>query len=350
VNYRLLGRTGVWVSQMCLGTMTFGGGEHPIWGQFGGLRPADADRLVGTALDAGVNFVDTANVYGGGEAEEILGQSLGKRRQDVVLATKVHAATGAGPNDQGLSRLHVMQALEDSLRRLRTDHIDLYQLHNFDHVTPMEETLRALDDAVRQGKVRYIGCANLAAWQASQALGISARHELSRFVSAQVNYSLLARDVEREIVPMAHAHGLALTVWGPLAGGFLTGKIDRNTPPARGRRAGGADFPPVDRDRAYDVVDVARAVAARHEATVPQVALAWLLAQPGVTSVIIGARTLEQLTGNLAASSLQLTGPDHAELGEVSKLPRAYPNWIQEMFAPQRIPSPAVSVAGDHAR
>ena len=269
----------------------------------------------------------------------ILGRALGRRRQDVVLATKVHAATGPGPNDLGLSRLHVMRALEDSLRRLGTDCIDLYQFHNFDHVTPMEETLRALDDAVRQGKIRYIGCANLAAWQTSQALGISAVHDFNAFVSAQVYYSLLARDAEREILPMARSQGLAVTVWSPLGGGFLTGKIDRGTPSAPGRREAGGDFPPVDRERAYDVIDVARVIAGRHEATVPQVSIAWLLAQPGVTSVILGARTPEQLTGNVAATELQLTGQDLAELTKVSELPPAYPNWIQEMFAPMRIPA-----------
>lgn len=338
MKYRLLGPTGVWVSAVSLGTMNFGGKEHPLWGQFGGLDQADADQLVGTALDAGVNFVDTADVYSDGESEEMLARALGKRRPDVVLATKLHAATGPGPNDMGLSRLHVMQALEDSLRRLGTEYIDLYQIHNFDQVTPLEETLRALDDAVRQGKVRYIGCANLAAWQASRALGISAVHDISAFVSVQAYYSLVSRDAEREIMPMTQAHGLALTVWSPLAGGFLTGKIDRGTPSAPGRRATGADFPPVDREKAYDVIDAARAVAARHGAMVPQVALAWLLAQPAVTSVITGARTAQQLTANLAASELRLTEQDLAELREVSKQPPAYPNWIQEMYAPMRIP------------
>jgi aryl-alcohol dehydrogenase-like predicted oxidoreductase len=339
MRYRQLGRTGVWVSELSLGTMTFGGKGHPIWGPMGSLGPADVDRIVGVALDAGINFVDTANVYSDGESEELLGQALGKRRRDVVLATKVHAPTGTGPNDIGLSRLHVMQALEDSLRRLGTDHIDLYQLHNFDHLTPLEEVLGALDDAVRQGKVRYIGCANFAAWQVSRALGISAVRNLSGFVSAQVYYSLLGRDVERDLAPMAAAEGVGLTVWSPLAGGFLTGKIDRHTAPSEGRRqASSADFPPVDREKAFDVIDVARTVAARHDATVPQVAIAWLLARPAVTSVIIGARTLDQLTDNLAAPDIQLTAQDLTELDEVSKQPVAYPNWIQEAFAPARIP------------
>jgi aryl-alcohol dehydrogenase-like predicted oxidoreductase len=340
MKYRLLGSTGVLVSPVSLGTMTFGGNGHPMWGHLGALDQAAVDELVGTALDAGINFIDTADAYSDGESEELLGRALGKRRADVVLATKVHAPTGTGPNDLGLSRLHIMQALEDSLRRLGTDHIDLYQLHNFDHVTPLEETLRALDDAVRQGKVRYIGCANLAAWQVSQALGISALHDQAPFVSNQVYYSLLSRDAERDILPMALANGLGVTVWSPLAGGFLTGKIDRHAAAAEGRRATmTADFPPVDREHAYDVIDVARAVADRHEATVPQVAIAWLLAQGGVTSVILGARTPAQVTANVAATGLLLTGQDMAELDEVSKLQPAYPNWIQAMFAPMRVPA-----------
>jgi aryl-alcohol dehydrogenase-like predicted oxidoreductase len=320
--------------------MTFGGNGHPIFGVLGALDQADADRLVGTALDAGVNFVDTADVYSDGESEQLLGRALGKRRADVILATKGHAPTGTGPNDQGLSRLHIMQALEDSLRRLGTDHIDLYQLHNFDPVTPLEETLRALDDAVRQGKVRYIGCANLAAWQVSRALGISALHDRAPFVSNQVHYSLLSRDAERDILPMAQASGLAVTVWSPLAGALLTGKIDRHTTAAEGRKAAmPEDFPPVNREHAYDVIDVARAVADRHGATVPQVAIAWLLARPGVTSVIIGARTPEQVTANVAAADLRLTDQDTTELDAVSKPPLAYPNWIQEMFAATRVPA-----------
>lgn len=332
MQYRLLGRTGVFVSEVSLGTMTFGGAGHPLWSQFGAIDQASADRLVGTALDAGINFIDTADVYGDGETEGMLRQALGKRRQDVVLATKVHAPTGPGRNDRGLSRLHIMRSLEESLRRLGTDYVDLYQLHNFDQVTPMEETLRALDDAIRQGKVRYIGAANLTAWQASQALGISAAHDFNAFVSTQVNYSLLGRDAEREILPQARAQGLSVTVWGPLAGGFLTGKLSRDTPTAPGRREKGGDFPPVDRERAYDVIDVVRAVAAGHDATVPQVAISWLLAQPGVTSVVLGARTPEQLSANIAATELKLTEQDTAELDAVSALPASYPQWLQSML------------------
>ncbi|MEU5564911.1 aldo/keto reductase [Micromonospora musae] len=353
MKYRLLGRTGVWVSEISLGTMTFGGATHPVWGALGALGPSEADRLVGAALEAGVNFIDTADFYSDGESEELLGQVLKDRRRDVVLATKLYSPVGPGPNDNGLSRLHVMRALEDSLRRLRTDHIDLYQIHQFDHLTPIEETLSALDDAVRQGKIRYLGCANLAAWQISHALGVSAQHHQARFVSAQVYYSLLGRDVERELVPMAEAQGVGLTVWSPLAGGFLSGKVTRDNrvtdEGSRQARSGYADFPPIDRERGHDVLDVVRAVAARHEVSPAQVSLAWLLAQRAVTSVVVGARKVEQLAENVAATDLTLTDQDLAELDAVSALPTAYPNWIQQMFAPTRVPQPRGAAAPDPA-
>ncbi|MEU8378400.1 aldo/keto reductase [Streptosporangium sp. NPDC048865] len=342
MKYRLLGRTGVWVSEISLGAMTFGGREHPVYRTHGALGQEEADRLVGTALDAGINFFDTADVYAGGESEELLGRAVGPRRRDVVLATKLLAPVGPGPNDQGLSRLHVMRALEDSLRRLGTDYLDLYQIHNHDHVTPIEETLSALDDAVRQGKVRYIGCSNLAAWQISKALGVSALHGQARFVVNQTHYSLLSRDAERELVPLAEDAGLGLTVWQPLVGGFLTGKFDRGgvTTEHDSRRArNGFDFVPFDEEQGFKVLDVLRAVAARHEVSPARVAIAWLLARRAVTSVIVGARTPEQLTDNIAAGDLTLTGQDLTELDEVSRPPVSYPNWIQEGFAPVRIPA-----------
>ncbi|MGP4102787.1 aldo/keto reductase [Nonomuraea sp. KM90] len=342
MKYRLLGRTGVWVSEVSLGAMTFGGKEHPVYRTHGALGQEDVDRIVGTALDAGINFIDTADVYADGESEELLGRAIGQRRRDVLLATKLIAPVGPGPNDQGLSRLHVMRALEDSLRRLGTDYIDLYQIHNYDHVTPIEETLSALDDAVRQGKVRYIGCSNLAAWQISKALGISALHNHAQFVANQACYSLLSRDAERDLVPLAEDAGLSLTVWQPLAGGFLTGKFDRGgvtTDPESRRARNGFDFVPFDEEKGFRVLDVLRTVAARHEVSPARVAIAWLLAQRAVTSVIVGARKLEQLTDNIAAVDLALTEPDLAELDEVSRPPVAYPNWIQEWFAPARIPA-----------
>lgn len=335
MKYRLLGRTGVWVSEIALGTMTFGGQDHPVYGHFGALGQVEADRLVGAALDAGVNFVDTADVYADGESEELLGRALGRRRPDVLLATKLIAPVGPGPNDHGLSRLHVMRALEDSLRRLGTDHIDLYQIHNWDHLTPIEETLGALDDAVRQGKVRYIGGSNLAAWQVSKALGVSALHDRAGFVANQIHYSLVSRDAERDLIPMAEDSGLSLTVWQPLAGGFLAGRTGETD----SRRARVGDFVPFDQGKGRQIVDVLRAVAGRHGVSPARVAISWLLARRAVTSVIVGARTVDQLTDNLAAGGLTLTGPDLAELDAVSSGPAAYPNWIQEGFAPARTPA-----------
>ncbi|GAA4592271.1 aldo/keto reductase [Planotetraspora phitsanulokensis] len=341
MKYRLLGRTGVWVSEISLGAMTFGGKEHPVYRTHGALGQEEVDRIVGTALDAGINFIDTADVYADGESEELLGRAIGRRRRDVLLATKLLAPVGPGPNDQGLSRLHVMRALEDSLRRLKTEYIDLYQLHNHDHVTPIEETLSALDDAVRQGKVRYIGCSNLAAWQISKALGVSALHNQAKFVANQTHYSLLSRDAERDLVPLAEDAGLSLTVWQPLVGGFLTGKFERGgvtTEPDSRRARNGFDFVPFDEEKGFRVLDVLRTVAARHEVSLARVAIAWLLAQRAVTSVIVGVRKLDQLKDNVAASDLALTEQDLAELDEVSRAPIAYPNWIQEWFAPTRIP------------
>ncbi|GAA3433983.1 aldo/keto reductase [Kutzneria kofuensis] len=343
MKYRLLGRTGVWVSELSLGTMTFGGKDHPVFQNIGALGQDDVDRVVGTALDAGINFVDTADMYADGESEELLGRAIRNRRRDVVLATKLLAPVGPGPNDQGLSRLHVMRALEDSLRRLGTEYVDLYQIHGYDHLTPFEETLAALDDAVRQGKVRYIGCSNLAAWQVSKALGISALHNQAKFVANQIHYSLVARDAERDLVPMALDEGLSLTVWSPLAGGLLTGKFDRGgattDPDSRRARVGGGGLVHYDEENSFKVVDVVRAVADRRAASPSQVAIAWLLAQPAVTSVIIGARRLDQLNDNIAAADLTLTEQDLAELDEVSRLPVAYPNGLQGVFAPTRIPA-----------
>ncbi|RKN23874.1 aldo/keto reductase [Micromonospora musae] len=337
MKYRLLGNTGVWVSELSLGTMTFGGANDPRYAGLGGLGREEVDRMVERALDVGINFIDTADVYGRGESEELLGRALRRRRDDVVLATKVHSRTGPGPNDAGWSRLYVTRALEASLRRLKTDHIDLYQLHNFDHLTPFEEVLRALDDAVRQGKVRYLGCANLAAWQITKALGVSALHDLHRLVSVQVYYSLVGRDVERDLVPMAQSEKLALTVWNPLAGGFLTGKFSRDgSVQGPARRSGAAGFPPVESERGFEVVEMLRTVAARHDASIPQIAIAWLLAQPAVTSVVIGARTMAQLDDNIAAGGVTLTEQDLADLDAVSAQPPAYPNWLQQMYAPGR--------------
>jgi aryl-alcohol dehydrogenase-like predicted oxidoreductase len=338
MRYRQFGSTGLFVSRIALGTMTFGGAGTPQWDRIGGLDVQAAGRIVDVALDHGINLVDTADMYAGGDGEEYVGRILAGRRRDVVLATKAYSRTGPGPNDVGLSRVHVLRSLEESLRRLGTDHIDLYQVHSFDRLTPLAETLSALDDAVHQGKIRYVGASNFAAWQLATALGVSDRSGLARFVSLQAYYSLVGRDLDREILPLVRAEHLGLLVYSPLAGGFLSGKFGRDVAvDAAARRAHG-DNPPVDRERGYDVIDVLRAVAARHETTVPAVALAWTLAQPGVTSVLAGARRPEQLVQNAVAVDIDLTAADLAELDAVSVLPPSYPNWLQEADFPTRLP------------
>ena len=329
MRFEQLGATGVYVSQIALGAMTFGGAGTQLWDIVGGLDLKAAGELLGVALDHGVNLIDTADVYADGESESMLGRLLGERRDDVVLATKLAARMGPGPNQTGLSRLHVMKALEDSLRRLRTDHIDLYQIHNFDPLTPIEETLRALDDAVRQGKIRYIGASNLAAWQLAKALGVADRYGLSRFVSSQSYYSLAGRDIEAELVPLLAEEKVGLLVYSPLAGGLLSGKFDRSGSSDEDARRSKVELPPVDKERAYDIIDVLRDVAGRHGATVAQVALAWVLARPAVTSVIVGARRPAQLIDNLGALDVELTADDLARLDEAGRTTLAYPGWVQ---------------------
>src|SRR5271168_4627297 len=300
VQYQQLGNTGVFVSRLCLGAMTFGG-KGGIFEVIGGLPQHDVDTLVGNSLDAGVNFIDTANVYSMGESETMLGKALGSKRKDVVVATKVFGRMGKGPNDVGLSRLNILHEAEASLLRMHTDYIDLYQIHGFDPVTPFEEALGALTDLVRQGKVRYIGCSNLAAWQIVKALGISAKEHLEKFVSLQAYYSLAGRDLEREIVPMLLDQKLGLLVWSPLAGGFLSGKFTRGGVSEEDSRRSKFGFPPVNLEKTYDIIEAMQEIAGRTQATVAQIALAWLLLQPGVTSVIIGAKKAAQLKDNLAA-------------------------------------------------
>lgn len=338
----MLGNTGVYVSMVSLGAMTFGGAGTTLGDALGGLDLSATDAVVGQALDLGINLVDTADVYSGGESEELLGRALGTRRDDVILATKFSARTGTGPNQIGSSRLHLMRALEDSLRRLGTDHIDLYQLHSIDPVTPIEETLAALDDAVRQGKVRYVGCSNLAAWQMMKAQAASERHGWARFVASQSYYSLLGRDVEREIVPMALDQHLSLLVWAPMAGGILSGKYGRSgsdEPGARRASANYPDFPPVDPDSAWDVVDVVRAVATRHGVSPAQVALAWVLSRPAVTSVVVGAKRPDQLIDSAGAADLVLSAQDVTELEAVSDPGRSYPQWVWDFAGGGRVPA-----------
>lgn len=328
MKYKLLGNTGLKVSELCLGTMTFGG--RGTWTQIGALPEDQAKELVKIGVDAGINFIDTANVYSLGLSEQLTGKAihdLGLKRYDLVIATKVRGWMGEGPNDVGLSRKHIMQQVDESLERLHTDYIDLYQIHGFDPQTPMEETLETLDMLVKSGKVRYIGCSNLAAWQIMKALGISAQQHLSKFVSLQAYYTIAGRDLEREIVPMLLDQKMGLLVWSPLAGGFLSGKYTRQNSDTEGRRAN-YDFPPVDKEKAYDIIDVMQAIAAEKQASVAQIALAWLLHQPVVTSVILGAKKPEQLKDNLNSVNVTLTSEDLAKLNAVSELRPEYPGWM----------------------
>jgi aryl-alcohol dehydrogenase-like predicted oxidoreductase len=327
-----LGRTGLFVSELCLGTMTFGGSDG-IWGKIGNLGQAEVDRLVGQALDAGVNFIDTADVYAGGVSEQLTGQALknlGIPRESVVVATKVFGETTPGANGRGASRGHIMDGVQASLRRLQLEHIDLYQIHGFDPATPIEETVRALDQLVRQGDVRYVGVSNWAAWQIVKALGIAERLGLSRFESLQAYYTVAGRDLEREIVPMLRSEGIGLMVWSPLAGGLLSGKYKTGTAAESGSRRQSFDFPPVDRQRADAVIDAMRPIAEARGVSVAQVALAWLLHQPQVTSVIVGAKRPDQLADNIAATTLTLEADALAALGDASALPPEYPGWMLE--------------------
>ena len=329
MRYRRLGHSGLFVSELCLGTMTFGGGDD-LWGQIGQLQQKEADELLKVALDAGINFVDTANVYAGGRSEQILGQAIrniGANRAELVIATKVHGQMGEGPNGRGASRGHIMEQVKQSLGRLQLDYIDLYQIHGFDPATPIVETLEALDTLVRQGHVRYVGLSNWAAWQVMKAVGIAEARKLAPIVSLQAYYTLAGRDLEREVVPMLLSEDVGLMVWSPLAGGFLSGKFDREGMTAEGRRVN-FDFPPIDKERAYDVIEVMRRIAAERGCTVPQVAIAWLLHQKVVTSVIIGAKRVDQLTDNIGSVDVTLSDEDKAALDSVTQLPREYPGWM----------------------
>jgi aryl-alcohol dehydrogenase-like predicted oxidoreductase len=332
MRMKKLGGTGLIVSEICLGTMTFSNGEG-FWGPIGNTDQATATDIVKSAVEHGVNFIDTADVYSNGLAESMTGQalkSLALPRDAFVIATKVLGRMGPGANQSGLSRAHILHSVDASLKRLQLDYIDLYQIHGRDPLTHLEETLAALDACVRAGKVRYIGLCNLAAWEIAKALGISAQRSLARFESVQAYYSIAGRDLEREILPLARDQNLAILPWSPLAGGILSGKFSRDGKGPAGSRRATFDFPPVDRERAFRVIDVMRPIAQAHAASVARVALAWLLAQAAVTSVIIGARTNEQLLDNLSAADLTLTPEEMSALNDVSALPPEYPGWMLE--------------------
>src|ERR687886_2180602 len=317
MEYRRLGHSGLFVSALSLGTMTFGG--EGAFSKVGSTDVAGARRQVDMCLEAGVNLFDTADIYSGGTSEEILGEALSGRRDDVLLATKVRMSVGDGPNETGLSRHHIIRQCEESLRRLGTDYIDLYQVHEWDGLTPLEETLEALDTLVKSGKVRYVGSSNYSGWQLMKALGVSERLGLQRYVSQQIHYTLQAREAEYELVPLAIDQECSILVWSPLAGGLLSGKYRRDKDATEGRHLEGWDEPPVyDSDKLYDIVDVLVEIAEDRDVSAAQVALSWLLGRPGVASIIVGARTDEQLADNLEAAALELTEGERRRLDEVS--------------------------------
>ena len=348
MDYRQLGHSGLRVSSLTLGTMTFGGRDK--FANVGTTDVEGATRQIDMCLDAGINLIDTADVYSDGASEEILGQALGQDREDVLIATKVRMPMGDGPNDAGLSRHHLIRSCEASLRRLGTDYIDLYQVHEWDGATPLEETLGALDHLVSSGKVRYIGCSNYAGWHVMKALGISERRGLQRFVSQQIYYSLQARDAEYELVPVALDQGVGILVWSPLAGGLLSGKYRRGQDgPEGSRHLTDWNEPPVrNEDQLYDIVDALVEIAEEHDASPAQVALAWTLGRPGVASLVIGARTDEQLADNLGAADLVLGEEERSRLDELSAPPLLYPYWHQARTASDRLGDPDLTLLSGH--
>ena len=329
MEYKTLGNTGLIVSQLCLGTMTFGGSG--MWEAIGNVDQAGVDELVKASIDAGINFIDTADIYSEGRSETLLGQSLknlGLQRSDVVIATKVAGRVGPGRNSVGASRAHILDSVDGSLRRLQTDYIDLYQIHANDRLTPVEETLQALDILVRDGKVRYIGCSNWQAWKIAKALGISELKNYTRFDSLQAYYSIAGRDLERELVPLLESEGVGLLVWSPLAGGLLSGKFSRENQRPENSRRSEFDFPLVDKERTWNILDTIAPIAKAHNCSAARISLAWLLTKPFVTSVIIGAKRRDQLEDNLAAVDLKLSADEIRVLDEVSALPPEYPGWM----------------------
>ena len=337
MRYNKLGSTGLFVSELCFGAMTFGGSG--AYSNVGTVQQAEADRLLARVFEAGINFIDTADTYSEGDSERITGQALknlGTKRDEVIVATKVFGDTGSGPNQRGSSRSHILDGTKASLARLQLEHIDLYQLHGFDPATSIEESLEALDALVRQGLVRYIGVSNWAAWQIAKALGISNLHGWAKFVSLQAYYTIAGRDLEREIIPMLTGEGLGLLVWSPLAGGLLSGKYSRNQQGNEGSRRTAFAFPPVEMNRAYDVIDALKEMAERKHVSVAQLAIAWLLHQPRVTSVILGAKRIEQLNDNLGAVDIALSEEEMRSLDQVSQLPAEYPGWMLNFWSQAR--------------
>ena len=348
MEYRLLGRSGLKISAITMGTMTFGRAkDSPV----GGVGLKDAKRQIDQCMDAGVNLIDTADVYARGASEEIVGEALGRKRGDVLIATKVRFPMGDGPNDRGLSRHHIVAGCEASLKRLRTDWIDLYQVHQWDGVTPLEETMEALDRLVQDGKVRYVGCSNFSAWHIMKALAVAKADRRQPFVSQQIHYTLEAREAEYELVPVSIDQGLGILVWSPIAGGLLSGKFRRGKKGPEGTRHFGRKHrePPIyDEERLFDIVEVLVAIGRERKCSAARVALAWLLHQPGVTSVIAGGRTKEQFAENLAAADLKLDADERARLDAVSRPTLRYPYWHQAWAAKDRLAPADLSLIGKY--
>lgn len=333
MKYNLLGNTGLVVSELCFGTMTFGGSNGGIWEHIGKVQQDEVNQLMKAVVDSGINFIDTANVYSFGESERLLGQSiidLGLDRNDLVIATKVRGRMGTGKNNVGLSRFHIFHSVDESLKRLQLDHIDVLYVHGVDPLTPVEETVRALNDIVLTGKVRYIAICNWPAWMVMKAIGIAERNGWNKFVGLQYYYAISSRDLEREVLPLAIDQNLAVMPWSPLAGGFLSGKYTRNNQSSEGSRRDAFDFPPLNKDKAYDIIDVMEQVAKAHNVSVAQIALAWVRLQKGVTSTIIGAKRVEQLIDNVKSTEVVLSAEDLQKLNEVSALGKEYPGWMVE--------------------
>ncbi|BAU53970.1 aldo/keto reductase [Mucilaginibacter gotjawali] len=337
MKYNFLGNTGLVVSELCFGTMTFGGKGY--WEAIGKVQQSDVNDLMKVVVDSGINFIDTANVYSYGESEKLLGQSikhLGTNRHDLVIATKVRGRMSEGLNNVGLSRYHIFQSVDESLQRLQMDHVDVLYVHGVDPKTPVEEIMRALNDIVLTGKVRYVAVCNWPAWMVMKAQGIAEKNGWNKFVGMQYFYSLAGRDIEREILPLAADQNLAVMPWSPLAGGFLGGKYSRDADTATGSRRATFDFPPINKEKTYDIIDVITEIGKQHNASVAEIALAWVRQQKGITSTIIGAKTADQLNANIKSTEVELSADDLQKIDEVSALPREYPGWMVERQSADR--------------
>ncbi len=338
MKYNLLGNTGLLVSEICFGTMTFGGSNGGIWTNIGKVQQDEVNSLMQTVVDSGINFIDTANIYSFGESEQLLGQSiidLKLNRHDLVIATKVRGRMGEGMNNVGLSRSNIFQSVDASLKRLQMDFVDILYVHGTDLLTPIEETMRALNDIVLTGKVRYIAVCNWPAWMVMKALGIADKYGWNKFVGMQYYYSLASRDIEREVLPLSIDQNLAVMPWSPLAGGFLSGKYTRNDEKI-GSRRDNFDFPPINKNKTYDIIDVITEIGKQHNATPAEVALAWVRLQKGITSTIIGAKNIDQLRDNIKSVEITLSVDDLKKIDEVSALTKEYPQWMVERQSADR--------------